>query len=382
MLKRLWAGPALAILAGVAAGQAGAQELKIGVIVSLSGATAIYGDPVPKTLRLLIDQLPDQKIAGHAVKLIVVDSESNSTKAVQLVRRLIDRDEVDVIIGPSTSGEAIPIVPVVNQAKVPNITFGSAEPVTTPVTPYVFGVAPYDRMGIANILENLQQRGITRIALVHSQDGFGQGGMNIFKETAPKYGVELAVVESFAPQDTDMTAQLLRIREAGKVGAVVAWAPTPGPTILLRNAAGLKLGLPFYLGFAQASNAFLEQVGPAGEGAYVSSLPIIAPDVMPADDSRRPEMLALSKQYKDKYGVAADQTVGHALDSFLIVKGAVSNIKGPLTRTSLRDAIENFKFCGANGCRAYRPDDHRGLEKSGLVMLQIKDGKWRAATNP
>jgi len=379
LMKKRFAAAALSLLA---LASVGAQELKIGVVVSLSGATAIYGEPVPKTLKLLVDQLPDQKIAGHPVKLIVVDSESNSSKSVQLVRRLIDRDEVDVIIGPSTSGEAIPIVPVVNQAKVPNITFGSAEPVTTPVTPYVFGVAPYDRFGIGHILDDLQKRGIKRIALVHSQDGFGQGGMNIFKETAPKYGVELAVIESFAPQDTDMTPQLLRIREADKIGAIVAWAPTPGPTILLRNAAALKLKLPFYLGFAQASNAFLEQVGPAGEGAFVSALPIIAPDVMPADDSRRAQMLSLSKEYKDKYGVAADQTVGHALDSFLIIKSAVTDLKGPLTRTSLRDAIEKVRFCGANGCRAYSPEDHRGLEKSGLVMLQIKDGRWAAAPSP
>jgi branched-chain amino acid transport system substrate-binding protein len=377
MLKK-W----VAVLAGwaVGMGATSAQEIKVGVVVALSGAVAIYGEPVPKTLRLLVDQLPDQKIAGHPVKLVVVDSESNSTKAVQLVRRLIDRDEVDVIIGPSTSGEAIPIVPVVNQAKVPNITFGSAEPVTTPVTPYVFGVAPYDRLGIINILESLQKKGQTRIALIHSQDGFGQGGMNIFKETAAKYGVELSVVESFAPQDTDMTPQLLRVREASNIGAVVVWAPTPGPTILLRNAAALKMPMPFYLGFAQASNAFLEQVGSAGEGAYVSALPIIAPDVMSADDTRRSQMLSLSKQYKDKYNAVADQTVGHALDAFLIVKGAVESIQGPMTRITLRDAIEKFKFCGANGCRAYKPDDHRGLEKSGLIMLQIKDGRWRAAS--
>ena len=355
------------------------QPLKVGVIVALSGPAAIYGDPVQKTLRLLIDQLPEQKLSGHPVKLVVVDSESNSTKAVQLVRRLIDQDEVDVIVGPSVSGEAVPIVPIVNQAKVPNLTFGSAEAVTSPVTPYVFGVAPYDRMGIAHILDHLQKKGIKRIALVHSMDGFGQGGMNIFKDTVGKYGVELGAVESFSPQDSDMTPQLLRIRDVKNVGAVVVWAPTPGPTILLRNAEAMKLPMPFYLGYAQSTNAFIKQTGSAGEGVFVSCLPIVAPDAMAAEDPRRAMLLDVSDKYKAKYGVAADQTVGHALDSFLIIKGAVAGLKGPLSRTTLRDAIESLQFCGANGCRKYRPDDHRGLESSGLVMLQIKNGQWKAA---
>lgn len=376
MIKKLAAAVATFALA---AGCAGAQTLKIGVVVALSGPVAIYGEPVPKTLRLLIDQLPDQKIAGHPVKLIVVDSESNSTKTVQLVRRLIDQDEVDIVVGPSVSGEAVPVVPIVNQAKVPNLTFGSAESVTSPVTPYVFGVSPYDRMGIEHILDHLQKKGIKRIALVYSMDGFGQGGMSIFKEVTPKYGIDIAAVESFTPQDSDMTAQLLRIRDTKDLGAVVVWAPTPGPTILLRNAETMKLPVPFYLGYAQSTNAFVKQTGSAGEGVYVSALPIIAPAALAADDPRRAMLLDIAEKYKAKYGVAADQTVGHGLDSFLIIKGAVESIKGPITRTALRDAIEHFKFCGANGCRAYRPDDHRGLEKGGLVMLQVKDGHWQAA---
>src|SRR4030095_16819250 len=161
MLRHIAAGCALLML--TAAPAWAQQPLKIGVIVALSGPTAIYGEPVPETTRLLVEQLPDGKMNGHPVKLVVVDSESNSTKAVQLVRRLIDQEEVDVIVGPSVSGEAVPVVPIVNQAKVPNLTFGSAEAVTSPVTPYVFAVSPYDRLGIAHMLGHLQARGIKRI---------------------------------------------------------------------------------------------------------------------------------------------------------------------------------------------------------------------------
>src|SRR4030095_1875370 len=282
-------------------------RLKIGLIVAQSGPVAIYGEPVPKALPLLIEGLPQQQIAGYPVQLVVVDTESNSTKAVQLARRLIDRDEVHVVVGPSVSGEAIPLVPIFNQAKVPNLTFGSAEAVTSPVTPYVFGVAPYDRLGIADILENLRKRSVSKIALVHSQDGFGQGGMGIFKELAPKYGIELAVVESFSPQDTDITPQFMHIREAKNVGAVVAWAPNPGPTILLRNAEALKLNIPFYVGYAQATNMFLDQAGKAGEGVFVSSTPIIAPEVMAPNDPRRSFMVDVARQYKERYGVEADE---------------------------------------------------------------------------
>lgn len=362
-------------------GTAAAKEpIRIGVVISLSGPASVYGAPVPKTMQMLVDQLPGKQIAGHPVEMVIVDAESSSTKAVQLTRRLIDRDEVHVVVGPTLSGEALPVVAVVNQAKVSNLTYGSAAAVTSPVTPYVFSVTSSDRVGVLAILEHLQNRGIKRIASIFSQDGFGQGGQRIIMENVSKHGMQLVMSESYAPQDTDMTAQLLRISNAKDVEAVVVWAPLPGPTILLRNAHNLKIKLPFFLGYAQSSNAFAEQLGAAGEGAYVAALPIIAPSALPKDDARRQRLIDVTEQYKERYGTDVDLFVGNTLDSFDVIKSALEKLNGPLTRESLRNAIESLEFCGANGCRAYRPDDHMGLTRSGLVMLEIKDGKFQAAT--
>lgn len=353
------------------------EPLKIGAILAISGPASVYGSPAEKGLKLIANQLTDRKLAGHPVTLTVYDTEGNSTKAVQLFRRLVDNDEVDVVLGPSTSGESLAIVPVANQLKIPNLTYGGAEPITSPVTPQVFALSPTDRLVVEMLLDTAKTRGTRKLGLLYSQDGFGQSGGNLVQKLASTFGVELVAVETFSPQDTNMTPQLLRIRDKSP-DAIIVWSANPGPTITLKNAAELGIKTPFFLSYANASLSFLQQTGTAAEGAYVAALPIVAPDTLPDSDARKAPMVEFAKKYQAAYGAPPDQTSGHALDSFMWLEIALKSIKGPLTRSSLRDALESTKMCGADGCRELTPTDHRGLDKSSLVLMQARNGKWEA----
>ena len=216
------------------------EPLRIGAILALSGPASVYGGPAERGLKVMLDQLPGKALAGHPVELTIFDTEGNSTKAVQLFRRLADNNEVHVVLGPSTSGESLAVVPVANQLQVSNLTFGGAEPITQPVTPNVFATSPTDRLVVELLLDVLQKRKQTRLALIYSQDGYGQSGGGIMQQQVTRFGIDLVAVETFSPQDTNMTPQLLRVRDKNP-DAIVIWASNPGPPIVLKNAAEMGL---------------------------------------------------------------------------------------------------------------------------------------------
>jgi branched-chain amino acid transport system substrate-binding protein len=358
---------------------ASAQEtFNIVALIATSGPAAIYGGPTEKGLRLSIDNLPNKSLAGRPIKLTVYDTEGNSTRTAQLFRRAAENDQAHVVIGPTTTGEALAILPIVNQIKVPTLTGGSGEAITKPVTPFMFAMPPTDRLAAEAMVASMQQRGYKKVAVLHSQDALGQSGGGIVQELVKPAGMTLVAVETFSPQDTNMAPQLLRIREKDP-DAIIVWSANPGPTIVVKNALEMGLKKPIILSQAQSSTAFIAQGGPAAEGTYVAAVPIVAPDVIPDSDPRKQIVAQFSKQYRERYGQPADQGSGHGLDAVLILDAAAKLIKGPLTRESLRDAIEAVKMCGSNGCRQIRPDDHRGLTKESIVVMQIRNGAFATA---
>lgn len=367
----------LTALGASAQAQQSTEPLRVGAILALSGPAAVFGVPAERALRVLFESLGPRGIAGHPVVFTAFDSEGNTTKAVQLFRRLADNDNVHLILGPSTSGESLAVVPLANQMEVPNITFGGAEAITKPTTPWVFATSPTDRMVVENLMTEFKEKKLTKLGLIYSLDAFGQSGGTIAKELAAQYGVNIVAEETFGPQDTNMSPQLLRIRKS-QPQALLIWSANPGPSIVMRNAVELGLSIPMYASYASGSRSFLQQTGPAAEGAFVPSYRIVAPETLSDRDPLKQPLIAFAKQYRERWNAEPDQTSGHAYDVLLMLNHALPNIKGPLTRKSLRDALETVKFNGANGPRQLSAQDHRGLDKTSVVMMQAKGGRWFA----
>lgn len=382
MAPRRLALAALTWLAGSAAAFAAGDTLKIGVLHATSGPLAVLGDASDKTVKLIREQAAAGKFdigPGRKVEIKQYDTEGNATKAAQLFRRLVDNDEVDVVIGPNTSGETLPIIPIAEEMKVPLVAYGAVEAITKPVKKYTFSMTPVDRVVISDLLVGMKKRNVKRPALIYSLDGFGQSGAEFFKELVKDYGMELSSVQSFAPQDTNMQPQLIKMREA-KPDAYLLWSSAnPAPTIILRTAKELGIQETFYVGHGNASLPFLKQTGAAGEGAVAPAFPILAPEVLPDGDKRKPVVTAFQKDYVARWNEPADHSASYALDALLVTQAAAKTVKGPITRDNLRDAIENLKgHCGSVGCRELSATDHRGLEKDIMVLLQIKGGRWVA----
>jgi len=356
------------------------ESLKIGAIFSISGPGAFLGVPEERGAHLKVDEINKAGgINGRKVELVLYDSEGNTGKAAQLARRLIESDQVVAVIGPSSSGESLQVLPIANELRTPLIAHAGTEKMTSPVTPYVFNTPPTDRVVAAHLLSVFKKRGITQIALLSAADGFGQSGANVVKELAPKYGVTVAKHEEFNRTDPDITAQVLKAKDS-PAQAMLVWSAFPAPTIIARNAAAVGYSKPMYNSFAAASKDLLVQAGSAAEGSFVSSMRLLAPETLKADDPMRPAVMKIFNQYKAKYNEAPATFVAHSYDAVSLIEAAVRKINGPVTRDNLRAALETVTVTGGNGIYRLSPTSH-GLdpESNSMVLLQAKGGQWVVA---
>ncbi|MEP7300189.1 MAG: ABC transporter substrate-binding protein [Caldimonas sp.] len=353
------------------------ESIKIGAIFSTSGPGAFLGVPEERGLRMKVDEINKAGgIGGRKVDLVVYDTEGNTSKAAQLARRLIESDQVVAVVGPSSSGESLQVLPIANELKTPLISHAGTEKMTNPVTPWVFNTPPTDRVVAAHLLSVFKKRGITQIALLSAADGFGQSGANVVKELAPKYGVTIARHEEFNRTDADMTAQVLKAKES-PAQAMLVWSAFPAPTIIARNAAAVSYSKPVYNSFAAASKDLLVQAGPAAEGSFVSSMRLLAPDTLKANDPMRGAVMKIYNDYKAKYNEAPATFAAHSHDAMSLIEAAVRKINGPVTRDNLRAALETVTVTGGNGIYRMSPTSH-GLdpESNSMVLLQAKGGQW------
>jgi branched-chain amino acid transport system substrate-binding protein len=199
----------LLLAASLAAGAALAQTkqvVKIGAIYPTSGSASFLGIPEERALRMKVDEINKAGgINGKTLEVIVYDTEGNTTKAAQQLRRLAESDKVDVIFGPSTSGESLATIGLSNELKIPQIAHGGTEQIVKPTTKWVFNSLAVDRVALSFVLSHFKKKGIKSVALMTSADGYGQSGKNVLQSLLPGTDVKIAAAEEFNRTDADMT---------------------------------------------------------------------------------------------------------------------------------------------------------------------------------
>lgn len=380
--KIAWKGLIAAMMAAGVATSASAQApIRIGAVYSTSGAAGFLGDPEQKALRMSVDAVNQRGgWKGRKLEVVVYDTEGNSTKAAQQYRRLVDADQVDVVFGPSSSGESLALVALANESKVPTVMHGGAEAITRPPTHWVFNTPPTDRIALSGLLSRMKRKGINSVAMLSAADGFGQSGKNVLNEIASGFGIKVVAQEEFNRQDPDITAQVLRAKQSN-ADAMIIWSALPAPVVILRAAQAVSYGKPIYTSYGAGTNDLVAQAGGAAEGLYLFSLRLLAPESLQESDPVKAVILRLNGQYQERYKVPAPVYAQHAYDAFLILEQAVSRIEGAINRESIRAAIEKVDVVGANGRYRYSAENHGGLsaDSESFVMLRSVGGKWRAA---
>jgi branched-chain amino acid transport system substrate-binding protein len=370
----------VAVFALGSAAPAVAQDdpIRIGSFLAVTGPASFLGDPELKTLEMYIARINGAGgLVGRQLELIHYDTGGDANKARTFAKRLLEEDEVDVILGGSTTGTTMAVIPLVERAEIPFISFAGGVVIIDPVKPWVFKTPHTDRMACGKIFEDMQARGISNVGLISGTGGFGKSMREQCLDVAPEYGIEIVADETYAPSDTDMVAQLTKIKNTEGLEAVVNAGFGQGPAIVTKNFAQLGFEVPLYQSHGVASRKFIELAGDAAEGVRLPAAALLVAEKLPMDDPQRPIVMGYMTTYEAEYGEGSVSTFGgHAYDGLMMYKAAVE-AAGSADPAAVREALEGISgFIGTAGEVNMSADDHLGLDLSAFRMLEIQGGDW------
>jgi branched-chain amino acid transport system substrate-binding protein len=366
-----------AILMSSASGAISAEPIKVGSVLSVTGPAAFLGDPELKTLQTYVEKInADGGVLGRKLELVYYDDGSEAGKANSFSKRLIESDNVDVIIGGTTTGATMAMVPLVEKAGVPFVSLAGAVVIVEPVKKWVFKTPHTDRMAAEKVFEEMKARGISKVGLLSETSGFGQSGRKEVQHVAGKYGVTLVADETYGPKDTDMTAQLAKIRGAAGVQAIFVFGLGQGPAVVTKNYGQLGINLPLYQSHGVASNEYIKLSGKAAEGVRLPTPAMLIANALPANDPQKSVVVNYNKTYQDKYKAEPSTFGGYAYDALALYVNAVKQA-GSADKEKVRDALERTRdFIGTTGAFNMSASNHMGLDLSAFRMVEVKQGDW------
>jgi len=344
--------------------------IKIGVIVAETGPASTLGSAQAKTVELLQKQLDEAgPIDGKKIQLIKQDYETNDTKAVVAMDKLISEDVV-AVIGATQSSTTMAIIPKAIEKKLPLLTIAPIESESE----YVYSMAQSTTVIAMPIVEYLKKNNIKNVAWVNASDGFGVTGKPAFEALAKENGIEIIAHEEFDATATDMTIQLTKVRKKDPE-AIIVWSRTPGAGIIARNFKAMNFDIPMIQSTAAANQGFLEQVKDNNENIMVVGSKLSVIDQLP--DSDQKEMLkAFSDAYKKEFNSEPDLFAAHLLDGVNVVVKAIK--AGNVTSEDIHTYLQNDlgKYLGATGTFDFGVSQ-ASPEPDGISVLSIENNDWK-----
>lgn len=371
---------ALTSLFMAASGSAHAQAIKVGVTVPLTGPAAIIGI----SARNAISMFPGQ-IAGADIEYQVLDDASAPTNAVKNAKRFLG-DDVDLVVGSSTSSSALAVVEAIAGAETPLIALGASSRIVAPMDDkrhWVFKTSSNDSLVVTAIIQHMKEQGVRTVGFIGFNEAFGESWLTEIKRYADAGKIELVGVERFNPGDTSTTAQVLRVVSANPDAVLIAAAGTPAalPHIALKER-GYKGKI--YQTHGAASSDVLRIGGKALNGSYMPVGPNLIWEQLPDSYPTKAASAKFVPQYEQRFGQNSRTTyAAQAYDVLLFLEHAIPialQKARPGTkefRHALRDALENMKNLPANsGVYNMTVTDHSGQNDYSRVMVSIQDEKW------
>jgi branched-chain amino acid transport system substrate-binding protein len=377
MTSRLFvAAAAIGIFGASATAQA---QIKIGAILSISGATASMGVGYKGAL----DFFPAE-IAGQKVEYIIRDDATDASTAFTIAQKMISEDHVDAFIGPSLTASDAAVAPLANQAHVPMLAMAPYEYDPTK-QPYTFNDAQPLSLMVAAVFKYMQRHGVTDVGYIGFSDGWGDQVLAATKLSAQNDGIKILADERYARTDTSAEAQALKLISVHPQAIMMGNSATAAalPVVALRHR-GYKGGI--YGNHGVVTPAFIKLGGAAVDGVVAVTSPVVVYDQLPDGNVVKPVAAAFMTDYTKKFGPASvNPFAGYSYDAFLLLQNAIPTaLKAgkPGTeefRVALRDALEaTHELVGVSGVYNMSPTNHNGQDERAAVLVQVQDSAWRA----
>lgn len=368
---------ALVLTSLVAAAHA---EIKVGVLSSSSGPIAAVGQPQKKTVPLLPTQ-----VAGQTITYVSLDDASDPTASVSAIKKLINEDKVDAIIGPSGSPNAMGVIQFVAEAGVPMFAPVGTAAVVLPMNEqkkWVFKTTQNDDLIARALVEHMQKTGVKTVGFVGTADPYGDNWLKVFGEIAKGAGITVAAAERFQRQDTSLTAQALKMLGAAPDAVLIA---APGSSAVLPQTTLYDVGYKgrVYQTHGAALPDFLKLGGKKVEGTILAASAMLVLDQIPPTHPTYQVATAYVTAYEKLNGSKPATFGANVYDAGLLLQAAIptalkSGAPGtPAFRSALRDAVEQIKELPATqGVYNMTAADHSGFDARGRELITVKNGAW------
>jgi branched-chain amino acid transport system substrate-binding protein len=357
----------------------------VGAFFSTTGPVSSLGQPEADTMTMVVEAInagggilgPDGLL--HPIELKMYDDQSDATVAVEVVKKLIEEDGVPVIVGGTGSPQSIAVIETVTNAGVPFVSVASSSKIVNATDGtqnfWVFKT-PQQNLPVAQVqLDWIQANGFTKVASIGVNNAFGADSMAALKTVTEGAGVEIVWEGTFEPGTTDFSAQLTAIAGTDAEAVVVHATPAEGAPLTVQYR-DLGFEAPILHNHGIGNQAFIDTAGAAAEGVLFPIGKLLVADQLPDSDPQKAVLLQYQADYSAAYAKPASTFGGHAWDGIMMVKAALEAV-GP-DSAAIRDYLESevTDFVGISGTFNITPEDHTGIGKESLVLVEIVDGAW------
>jgi branched-chain amino acid transport system substrate-binding protein len=356
--------------------KAAKEPYVIGGIFPLTGGLSWLGVYKKKGADLKVELINKAGgVNGHPLELISYDDQSSPEQAAKVAQRLISKDKAIAIIGTASVPVSGAVASLGNKYKIP-VIIGSGYSVDPQKDKFIFNSAHKTDFACARPFQYFKSKGITKVALLMPIGSLGELGSNLARKYAPAYGITIIGEEKFDIKAPDVTSQLAKLRTLNPQ-AIFSFCTGEPAALVARNMSQMNMNIPLLVSHGNANPGFLKLVSNLTVPVIVPAGRAAAPEEVPDNDPCKKVVVEFSKAHMQKYGEPANYYSAEMVDAIDLIAAALKTT-GSSDGEKLREAIEKTKgFVGMQGVYNFSPTDHHGTVLDDMMVLGIKDGKWK-----
>lgn len=369
------------IVAFAAAGAFAADPIKIGVDGPFTGGSSSMGVSMRDGVRLAAEEINKAGgVLGRQIQLVERDDEAKNERGVQIAQEFINKEKVVATVGYINTGVALASQRFFQDAKIPvinNVATGSIITRQFDKDPenYVFRNAAHDSIQAPMIVEEaVTRRGFKKVAILADSTNYGQLGREDLEKALKAKGITAVAVEKFNIKDVDMTAQLLKAKEAG-AEAILTYGIGPELAQIANGMTKLGWKVPMVGSWTLAMANFIDNAGPGGDGARMPQT-FIQEATTPKRKAFIDAFLAKFKPKNNRMDSPVSAAQGY--DSIYLLAAAIkqaNSTEGP----KIKDALENLQAPVEGVVTTYNKPfsktDHDAITANIPVFGEVKAGR-------
>jgi branched-chain amino acid transport system substrate-binding protein len=365
-------------LVWTALGAMAADPIKVGVSGPFTGGSSSMGVSMRDGVRLATDEINKAGgVLGRQLLLVERDDEAKNERGVQIAQELINKEKVAATLGFINTGVALASQRFYQEAKIPvmnNVATGSLVTHQFDDQPdnYIFRNAAHDSIQAPMIVEEaIARRGFKKVAILADSTNYGQLGRDDLEKALALKGVKAVAVEKFNIKDVDMTAQLLKAKEAG-AEAILTYAIGPELAQIANGMTKLGWKVPMIGSWTLSMANFIDNAGPGGEGARMPQTFIQEPTT----PKRQSFIISYMKTFNPKNArIDSPVSAAQGYDSVYLLAAAIKQAggtEGPKIRAALEDLKTPVEGVITTYTKPFSKTDHEAITVNIPVFGEVK----------